>query len=75
MHLDKIIEKTVSDDKGVYIMGDFNIHLLKCESSQICQDYLLFLRSCYLIPTGDKPSCVHKTFATLIDNIFVNNRD
>ena len=75
MHLEKIIEKMVSDDMDVYIMGDFNIDLLKCESSQIRQDYLLSLRSCYLIPTGDKPSCVHRTSPTLIDNIFVNNPD
>ena len=75
MHLEKIIEKMVSDDMDVYIMGDFNIDLLKCESSQIRQDYLLSLRSCYLIPTGDKPSCVHRTSVTLIDNIFVNNPD
>ena len=64
----------VSDDKDVYIMGDFNIDLLKCESSQISQDFLLSLRSCYLIPTVDKPVRVHRT-ATLIDNIFVNNPD
>ena len=56
-------------------MGDFNIDLLKCESSQISQDFLLSLRSCYLIPTVDKPTRVHRFSATLIDNIFVNNPD
>ena len=54
-------------------MGDFNIDLLKCETYQISQDYLLSLRSCYLIPTVDKPTHVYRTSATLIDNIFVNN--
>ena len=29
----------VSDDKDISIMGDFNIDLIKCESSQISQDY------------------------------------
>ena len=29
--------------------------------------------SCYLIPTIDKPTRVHRSSATLIDNIFVNN--
>ena len=29
----------VSDDKTVYIMGDFNIDLLKCETSKISQDF------------------------------------
>ena len=54
-------------------MGDFNIDLLKCETSQISQDFLLSLLSCYLIPTVDKPTRVHRTSATLIDNIFVNS--
>ena len=33
-HLDKTTEKMVFADKDVYIMGDFNIDLLKCETSQ-----------------------------------------
>ena len=74
-YLDRTIEKMVSDDKDVYIMGDFNIDLLKCETSQVSQDFLLSLRSCYLIPTVDKPTRLHRTSATLIDNIFVNNPD
>ena len=64
----------VSDDKDVYIMGDFNIDPLKCETSQISQDFLLSIRSySNLIPTVDKPTRVHRTSATLIDNTFVNN--
>ena len=74
-YLDRKIEKMVSDDKDVYIMGDFNIDLLKCETSQVSQDFLLSPRSCYLIPTVDKPTRLHRTSATLIDNIFVNNPD
>ena len=31
------------------------------------------LQSCYLLPTIDKPTRVHKTSASLIDNIFVTN--
>ena len=34
-YLDRTIEKMVSDDKDIYIMGDFNIDLLKCEASQL----------------------------------------
>ena len=57
-YLDKTIEILVSDDKDVYIMGNFNIDLLKCESSQMSQDFLLSLRSSYLIPTVDKATRV-----------------
>ena len=65
------IKIVVSGDKDVYMMGDFNIDLLKCESSQISSDFLLSLQSCYLIPTVDQPTRVHRTSATLI----VNNPD
>ena len=51
-------------------MGDFNIDLLKCETSQISHDFLMSSQSCYLIPTVDKPTRVHRNSATLIDNIF-----
>ena len=56
-------------------MGDFNIDLLKCETSHFIHTFLLNLQSCYLIPTVDKPTRVHRASATLIDNIFVNNPD
>lgn len=56
-------------------MDDFNIDLLKYETSNISQDFLLSLWSCYRIPTVDKPTRVHRTSAKLIDNIFVNNPD
>ena len=68
-YLDKTIEKMMSDDKDVYIMGDFNIDLLKCESSQISQDFLLSLRLYYLIPTVDKPMRAHRTFARLSNSL------
>ena len=38
-------------------------------------DFLVFLQSCYLIATVDKPTRVHINSATFIDNIFVNNPD
>ena len=56
-------------------MGDFNIDLLKCETSQISHVFLTSLQSCYLISTVDKPTRVYRNSATLIDNIFVNNPD
>ena len=48
-------------------MGDFNIDLLKCESSKLSQDFLVTIQSCFLIPTIEKPTLVYNTFATLID--------
>ena len=74
-YFEELIEKMVSDDKNVYIIGDFNIDLLKYETSKISQDFLLSFQSCYLIPTVYKPTHVYRASATLIDNIFVNNPD
>ena len=66
--INSTLRSVVSGDKDVYIMGDFNIDLFKCESSQISQDFLLSLQSCYLTPTVDKPTRVHRSSATLIVN-------
>ena len=56
-------------------MGDFNMDLLKCETSSYSHDFLSSLQSCFLIPSIDKPMRVRSSSATLIDNIFVNNHD
>ena len=56
-------------------MGDFNMDLLKCETSSYSHDFLSSLQSCFLIPSTDKPTRVQSSSATLIDNIFVNTPD
>ena len=62
-------------NKSVYIMGDFNINLLHAESSRYAQEFLLSLQSFSFIPTIDKPTRVHNSSATLIDNILTNKVD
>ena len=74
-YFDETIEKFTSSRKHVVIMGDFNIDLLKCDSSSYSHDFISSLQSCYLIPTIDKPTRVRSSSATLIDNIFLNNPD
>ena len=56
-------------------MGDFNINLLHAESSHYAQEFLLSLQSFSFTPTIDKPTRVHNSSATLIDNILTNNID
>ena len=56
----------------IIIMGDFNIDLLKCETTSYSYDFLSSLQSCFLIPSIDTPTRVRSSSATLIDNIFVN---
>ena len=56
-------------------MGDFNIDLLKCDSSSYSHNFISALQSCYLMPTIDKPTRVRSSSATLIDDIFLDNPD
>lgn len=59
--------------KNSYMTGDLKLGLLKDEKSQYSQDFQLALQSSFLLPTIDKPTCVHKMSASLIDNISFNN--
>jgi len=74
-YFNETAEKYLSLGKPVYIMGDFNIDLLKCEPSNFSLNLLLTLQSCHLTPTIDKPSRVYNNSATLIDNILVTDPD
>ena len=69
------LEKLISSNKSVYIMGDFNINLLHAETSCYAYDFLLSLQSFSFIPTIDKPTRVYNNSATLIDNILTNKVD
>ena len=74
-YFEETVERLASANKNLYVIGDFNIDLLKCETSKFSHDFLLTLQSFYLIPTVDKPTRVPRNSASLIDNIFVNNPD
>ena len=55
-----------------YIMGDYNIDLLKHELHQPTEKFLEAMFSNYLLPMILKPTRETVTTATLIDNIFTN---
>ena len=57
----------------IYLMGDFNIDLLKYENCTYSQALLHCTQSFSMLPVIDKPTRVYGTSATLIDNIFTNN--
>ena len=71
-YFEETIEKLTSG-KQLHIIGNFNVDLLKFETSRYSHDFLVALQSCYLIPTIDKPTFVQNNSATLNDNNFVNN--
>lgn len=71
-YIDEKIETFNAKERIIYLLGDFNIDLLKAESCNYSHNFLLTLQSCYLFPTIDKPTRVYNNSATLIDNIFMN---
>ena len=58
--------------KECYIMGDYNIDLLKDDSDRPTHDYLDFIYSYCMIPSILKPTRITETSATIIDNILTN---
>ena len=68
-------ETISNENKTCYVMGDFNIDLLKEEVYRPIRDYLNLLFSHSFLPKIVKPTRITPNTATLIDNIFTNNHD
>ena len=68
------LQKTNTEHKQVYIMGDFNIDLMKYTGNAVC-NFLSAIHSNFFIPLIDKPSRMTDRSISLIDNIFTNNFD
>ena len=67
------VSKLSSEQKIVYLTGDFNINLLNTESHPQTAEFIETLFSCSFFPTINRPTRITESSATLIDNIFVNN--
>ena len=57
-YFDEILGKLSTQNKPIYVMGDFNIDLLKSETCDFSHNYLLSLQSYSFFPTIDKPTRV-----------------
>ena len=68
-----LLSKIMHNDKPVYLMGDFNIHLLNEDVHTLTNDFLNIMSSYSLDPSIKKPTRKLPTSATLIDNIFTNS--
>lgn len=73
--IDPIFQKIIAEKKINYVMGDFNIDLLKDDIHRPTHDYLDLIYSYSLIPTIFKPTRITETSATIIDNILTNNEN
>ena len=68
-----LLNKLCDNTKLVYICGDFNIDLLKCESHYTTQNFVDIIFGAGFYPLITKPSRITDTSATLIDNILIND--
>ena len=57
---------SVSQNQNIYLMGDFNIDLLKYETCSYTQTLLQTMQSFSMFPVVDKPTRVYGNSATLI---------
>lgn len=69
-----ILEQINKENKPNYIMGDYNIDLLKVDTDRPSRDYLNLIYSHSYTPTIIKPTRITPSSATLIDNILTNNQ-
>jgi len=74
-NFDTMLERLSSTNKPIYVMGDFNIDLVKSETCDFSHNFLSSMQSYSFSPVIDKPTRVHNNSATLIDNILVNRLD
>ena len=70
-----ILNKVNKDNELLYMLGDLNIDLLKCEKHRLTSSFVDILYSNNLFPLITKPTRVTQTTATLIDHVLTNNFD
>ena len=72
-HIDEIFSRLNAENKNCYIMGDYNINLLQCDTDITVQHFMNILDSQSFYPTINKPTRITTDSATLIDNILTND--
>ena len=70
--IDSVFQIISKESKVSYVMGDYNIDLLKEDSNPQIHTYLDYIYSLPLIPTINKPTRITENTATIIDNILTN---
>ena len=71
--IDNFVHDISKEKKECYIMGDYNIDLLKDDSDRPTHDYLDLIYSHCLIPSILFPTRITEKSATIIDNILTNS--
>ena len=70
---DPIMEKISNENKEVFLVGDFNIDLMKVEEDNCINDFYNIITSNLFVPHITIPTRITSHSKTLIDNIFSNS--
>ena len=71
-YLNKLLENISKGQKSVFLLGDFNVHLLNYNEHNQKNEFLDSLASNSFIPLILQPTRITNHSNTLIDNIFSN---
>ena len=74
-YFEKLMNKLASENKISYLLGDFNIDLLKSENEETISDFYNVVTSNLFVPHITLPTRITSHSKTLIDNIFSNDPD
>ena len=74
-YLEKLLKKITSEKKIAFLMGDFNMDLLKTETDEKIGNYYDTWNSHLFVPHITLPTRITTRSKTLIDNIFSNDPD
>ena len=72
-YLTPFLEKLNREDKFCFLMGDFNINLMKSNSESDSFQFYNSMCSCFFTPLVLQPTRVTGKLKTLIDNFFFNS--
>ena len=71
-HINELLDKISKKKKRIFVLGDFNVNLLKYNEDQSTNKYLGSLALNSLIPNTLQPTSLTSHSNTFIGNIFVN---
>ena len=71
-YLNTLLDKISKGNKSVFLLGDFNVDLLKYDKHAPTNEFLESLSSHIFLPHNVQPTRINTTSKTLIDNIFSN---
>ena len=71
-HLKGLIDKLSTENKKIFLAGDFNYDLLNLSTNNTF-DFFELMMSNFLLPSITLPTKINKGNNTLIDNIFTNH--